>query len=204
MAEVYDAISAGELPVETVTKAMQEMTSEGGQYFGLMEEQSKTLNGMLSTLSDTVQMKLGEATEFLTQKITEALPVIISFIDSLDVNQVINGLTKLTGTLAGVIGVITAIRGAIAVVNFANLVTQVGSLGGAIASVMGITGVALAPVLAIVAGITAFVAVVVYAYNTSEEFRQAVSNLASAIMNALHPVIQSVMQVLNNMMPVIM
>lgn len=61
MAEVYEAISDGELSVEEVTKAMQQMTSEGGQYFGLMEKQSQTLNGQLSTLGDNVKTKLGEA-----------------------------------------------------------------------------------------------------------------------------------------------
>lgn len=61
MAEVYDAISDGKISVEQVTEAMQQMTSEGGQYFGLMEKQSQTLNGQLSTLGDNVKTKLGEA-----------------------------------------------------------------------------------------------------------------------------------------------
>lgn len=203
MAEVYDAISKGELPVETVTKAMQEMTSECGKYFGLMEEQSKTLNGMLSTLSDTVQMKLGEATEFLTQKITEALPAIISFIENLDVNQVINGIVILVSTLGSLIGIITTLRGAIAITNIINMVTQLGGLSGILSTIGATLGAISAPVLAVVAGIGALIAILVHAYATNEEFRNSVNNLISTIGEALKPILDVIIQTIQSLIPII-
>lgn len=95
MAEVYDAISAGELSVEEVTKAMQQMTSEGGQYFGLMEKQSQTLNGQLSTLGDNVKTKLGEAFSGVNDLLkNDLVPTLNSFLSgeidfSTFVNQMI-------------------------------------------------------------------------------------------------------------------
>ena len=36
-----------------VAQAMKDAASEGGRYFGLMEQQSQSLNGLLSTMGDT-------------------------------------------------------------------------------------------------------------------------------------------------------
>lgn len=81
MAEVYDAISDGKISVEQVTEAMQQMTSEGGQYFGLMEKQSQTLNGQLSTLSDNVQNKLGQAFQGVNDILkNDLVPTLNSFL----------------------------------------------------------------------------------------------------------------------------
>lgn len=65
MAELYADISDGKLSVEEIEKAIKQMTSEGGQYFGLMEKQSQTLNGQLSTLSDNVSNRLGQSFQWL-------------------------------------------------------------------------------------------------------------------------------------------
>lgn len=65
MAELYADISDGKLSVEEIEKAIKQMTSEGGQYFGLMEKQSQTLNGQLSTLSDNISNRLGQSFQWL-------------------------------------------------------------------------------------------------------------------------------------------
>lgn len=89
MAQVYDAISKGELPVEEVTKAMMQMTSEGGQYFGLMEKQSKTLNGQLSTLSDNVSNRLGQSFQWLNDLLKNSIVPTL--------NGLLDGSIKLDG-----------------------------------------------------------------------------------------------------------
>lgn len=89
MAEVYDAISKSELPVEEVTKAMQQMTSEGGQYFGLMEKQSQTLNGQLSTLSDNVSNRLGQSFQWLNDLLKNSIVPTL--------NGLLDGSIKLDG-----------------------------------------------------------------------------------------------------------
>lgn len=51
-ANLFTLISNGAVSVNEVNKAFENMTSEGGQFYGLMEKQSETLNGMLSNLGD--------------------------------------------------------------------------------------------------------------------------------------------------------
>lgn len=50
MADLKDEMSKGAISFEMVTEAFKTATSEGGLFFNMMEEQSQTLNGQLSTL----------------------------------------------------------------------------------------------------------------------------------------------------------
>lgn len=136
MAEVYDGISKGEITVDQVTSAMERLTSGTGQYAGLMEKQSKTLNGMFSTLSDNVQMKIGEATEFINEKLVEILPNIIDFVESLDVEKVIDGIVTLTGVLSGVLGIVMSLRGAIALNNIATAFNEISASAGGLSGII--------------------------------------------------------------------
>ena len=54
MKSLYDRISKGKMSVDEITESMKRSTSEGGKYFQSMDAQSQTLDGRLSTLSDTV------------------------------------------------------------------------------------------------------------------------------------------------------
>ena len=204
MAEVYDAISNGEITFDQVEKAMKKMTSKGGQYFGLMENQSKTMNGMLSTLSDTVQMKLGEAFEVVNGKIVEILPNVISFIDNLDVNDVINGLTMLIGVLGGVFAILTSMRGAIALFNIITTVQQLGGLNVMLmnlSSNIGVVIATIAPVVGIIAGIIAIITAVTLAikqlWETNEGFRNvvmtAIKGITDTLNNAYNTIIKPVL-----------
>lgn len=59
-AAVNDLISAGKIGFPEVSKAFESMTGTGGQFFNLMQEQSKTVTGMLSNLSDAVELMFNE------------------------------------------------------------------------------------------------------------------------------------------------
>lgn len=77
MASIYDRISQGTMSVEEVTAAMKAATAEGGQYFGMMDKQSQTLNGQLSTLADNAQMLLGNISTGVFDRLrNEILPAI--------------------------------------------------------------------------------------------------------------------------------
>lgn len=213
MAEVYDAISNGEITFEQIQSAMEKMTGEGGQYFGLMEKQSKTLNGMLSTLSDTVQMKLGEAFQFANDAIVALLPSLISFIENLDIQEVAKYVSIITGSLAGLIGMLGTLRGAI---KLFDIVTTVKSLGGLSAVVstftssIGLMLTTIAPVvatfLAIIAVVTAFGLAITQLWNTSEEFRTAVTDMianfssifTTLYANVLKPIFDNVIRAMDN------
>lgn len=55
---MFDAVSAGKVSAEDVTKTFKAMTSQGGIFFRGMEIASKTLSGKISTLRDDATMAL--------------------------------------------------------------------------------------------------------------------------------------------------
>lgn len=64
--EVRELVSAGKVGFPEVQKALQSMTSEGGQFGGLMEKQAQTITGQISALQDAIyQMfnEIGESSE---------------------------------------------------------------------------------------------------------------------------------------------
>ena len=92
MGQLREEMSEGRISFQMVAQAMRDAASEGGRYFGLMEQQSQSLNGRLSTLGDTWEqvsknigdsflpmakaavnslIKLGEGILSLQQKIQE-------------------------------------------------------------------------------------------------------------------------------------
>ena len=53
MGQLREEMSEGKITFQMVAQAMRDAASEGGRYFGLMEQQSQSLNGLLSTMGDT-------------------------------------------------------------------------------------------------------------------------------------------------------
>ena len=53
MGQLRKEMEEGRVTFQMVRQAMADAASEGGRYFGLMEQQSQSLNGRLSTLGDT-------------------------------------------------------------------------------------------------------------------------------------------------------
>lgn len=53
MGQLRKEMEDGRISFQMVRQAMADAASEGGRYFGLMEQQSNSLNGRLSTLGDT-------------------------------------------------------------------------------------------------------------------------------------------------------
>lgn len=66
--EINNMVSAGKIGFPDVQKVLNRLTDEGGQFYNLMEKQSKSLTGMISNLGDTwdqVQDHLGEQNQDL-------------------------------------------------------------------------------------------------------------------------------------------
>lgn len=58
--EINSMVTAGQIGFADVQKVLQGLTSEGGMFYGLMEEQSKSLTGQISKLGDEWDMMLNE------------------------------------------------------------------------------------------------------------------------------------------------
>jgi hypothetical protein len=54
-AGVTELVSKGKVGFKEIEKAFQSMTSSGGQFFGMMAEQSKTIGGQISNLGDNYE-----------------------------------------------------------------------------------------------------------------------------------------------------
>lgn len=66
--EINNMVSAGKIGFPDIQKVLNKLTDEGGQFYNLMEKQSKSLTGMISNLGDTwdqVQDHLGEQNQDL-------------------------------------------------------------------------------------------------------------------------------------------
>jgi tape measure domain-containing protein len=55
----------------------------GERFSGAMEKQSKTFNGMLSTMKDNLKMMMGEATKPLFEAFTQMMPQVMASLDQL-------------------------------------------------------------------------------------------------------------------------
>lgn len=71
--EVKALTEAGKVGFPEVQQAFQNMTGEGGRFSGMMIEQSKTWNGLMSTLSDNIGIVMTEFGKPIVDNLTPAL-----------------------------------------------------------------------------------------------------------------------------------
>lgn len=71
--KVGELVTAGKVGFADVQKALVSMTSEGGKFYNLMEEQSKTISGQMSNLSDSIQQMFNEIGKETQGSISKAI-----------------------------------------------------------------------------------------------------------------------------------
>lgn len=72
--EVMKLVEEGKVGFPQVEKALKSLTEQGGQFAGMMEQQSKTLNGQLSNLADgweQLKVSIGESQSGIVKSTTE-------------------------------------------------------------------------------------------------------------------------------------
>ncbi len=85
VAQLKDEMSKGAITYEMVADAMRTATSEGGQFFNALQEQSGTASGQISTLKDNITAFFGEVSSGVSQTLTEdVLPEAIEMVDWLN------------------------------------------------------------------------------------------------------------------------
>lgn len=91
--QIRELVSAGKIGFGDVEKAFTSLTSTGGQFFNLMEEQSKTLTGLTSNLEDAWQRMLNEIGKgnegLLTSAIKGATALVNNYQEVLKVLEVL-------------------------------------------------------------------------------------------------------------------
>lgn len=82
--EINNMVSAGKIGFKDIEGAFKDMTSQGGQFFNLMADQSKTVGGQLSNLGDNweqLKVRIGESQ---TGIINSTVTFVSDFINSLN------------------------------------------------------------------------------------------------------------------------
>lgn len=84
VAELKEEMSRGAISADMVAEAFQHATSEGGQFYNAMANQSQTFEGQMSTLKDNVSALAGSLTEDLfTNLAANVLPQVNTWVEEL-------------------------------------------------------------------------------------------------------------------------
>lgn len=91
--EINAMVSAGKIGFADVKKVIENMTNESGQFFNLMENQSKTINGQISNLADNIDMmfnKIGKSNEgIISTALSSAAYMVEHYQEILDILTVL-------------------------------------------------------------------------------------------------------------------
>lgn len=220
MQSLYDRISKGKMSVDEITESMKRSTAEGGKYFQSMDAQSQTLDGRLSTLSDTINSKLGEALQPILQKAAdEWIPNITNAIDNMDIDsvvsvidEIVSGVGDLFGFIMGngdtIISLVAGIGTAMLTWNVASMINgvvtavkafQMANEGATVAQAL-LNGVMNAnPIMLIATLLAGLTATIITLWNTNEGFRETVTNVWNAFKDTVGNVITSVGGFIDNL-----
>lgn len=188
MADLREEVSDGKISFEDIAGAMQIATSEGGRYYNAMDKASQTMNGKMSTAIDALNTALGNLTQSLLPIVTQVVEKITEWANAFaDLDEdakktilTIAGIVVAAGPVLGIIGKISSgINGLISIGSKLNKAFNLGStavklLGSAFSFLTSPVGI-------VITAITAIIGVIIYLWNTNEEFRNAIINAWNAI-----------------------
>lgn len=188
MADLRDEVSAGEISFEDIAEAMQIATSEGGRYYNAMEKASQTMNGKLSTAMDALKTALGELTQSLLPIVTKVVEKITEWANAFaNLDQgtqetilKIAGLLLVAGPILSIVGKISS-----GISTLIPLISKVGkaftSGGSAVKLLSSAFKLLTNPVTIVIAIIGAVIGIIIYLWNTNEDFRNAIINAWNSI-----------------------
>lgn len=79
--EVKELVTQGKVGFENVKEAIENLTSEGSKFGGLMEKQSKSITGQISNIEDSIEQMYNEIGKKTEGVISDALTGVSSIID---------------------------------------------------------------------------------------------------------------------------
>lgn len=179
--EVMEMASTSQISYPMVAKAIEDMSKKGGPYFNAMQNQSKTLGGLFSTLKDTAT----QAFAGIGMSIKETFQldkVIVQFTDK------IQGLTRwfenLTDGQRKAIVIAAGVAAAIGplLIGFATMTKVVATAVIGFKALLSGLMFFTSPVGLVVAGIAAIAAALIYGYQKSEKFRGVIHALGQGML----------------------
>lgn len=109
--KVKDLVTEGKIGFPQLQKAIIAMTSEGGQFAGLMEAQSKTIAGQIANLQDSIDMMFNEIGQASEGIISGSIEVVASLVENYEqVGRVLLSLVGVYGVYKTAVIATTAIQ----------------------------------------------------------------------------------------------
>ena len=117
VSEVNKYIPAGKVGFPEVEQAFKNMTSEGGKFYNLMQEQSKTITGQISNLKDNFDMMLNDIGSANEDVISGAISGASYLIENYqEVGETLAALVATYGTYRAALIATAAIQNSVATV----------------------------------------------------------------------------------------
>lgn len=109
--KVKDLVTEGRIGFPQLQKAIIAMTSEGGQFAGLMEAQSKTIAGQIANLEDAIDMMFNEIGQASEGIISGSIEVVASLVENYEqVGRILLSLVGVYGVYKTAVIAATAIQ----------------------------------------------------------------------------------------------
>ena len=198
MEETQKRMSAGAISVQELQSAMEAVTTGTGQFAGGMESASQTTQGLISTLQDNVKSKIGEAFQSVSNILqSEVLPRAIEFVNSVNVDSVIESVNGLVSTFVELSPVIAAATTATlaykAAVSISGVIDAVkkATEGQTIAQAALNAVMNANPFVLVATLIAAVGTALVTLYMTNEDFKDRVNAAWSTVKNTVSNVVSA-------------
>ena len=124
--EVQGLVSSGQVGFEEMKKALVSMTSEGGKFYNLMEEQSKTITGQISNLEDSIDQMFNEIGKQTEGVISDAIGAAANLVENYEkVGRVLMDVVAAYGSYKTAMILVNAVRK----VNIAMIAAETNAIG---------------------------------------------------------------------------
>lgn len=111
IAEVKEQLTAGKVTSDIFIKAMQNMTSEGSKFGGLMEAQSKTITGQIRNIEDVIEQMFNELGKSQEGIINTGLDAVSTIVENWrKVGEVVMVAATAYGTYKAVLMAVSALQ----------------------------------------------------------------------------------------------
>lgn len=107
--EINNMVTAGQIGFPEVQKIIENLTNEGGMFFGLMEEQSKSLTGQISNLEDAWDMMLNDMGTNMEGILSGGISAVATLVENYDT------CLKVMGSLIAIYGSYRVAAAAVAI-----------------------------------------------------------------------------------------